>query len=117
MIKQKIFLPALSFIIFVKPVKAQIDFAEHDGTFSIIGRDPTTGELGIGVHSKTVAVGSRTRGGKGGVAIFAHQAASNPMYSMIGIELLEAELTDVDNVDVESFSGLAVQLGPRDAGG
>ena len=100
MIKQKILLAALSFIIFVTPVKAQIDFTEHDGTFSIIGRDPTTGELGIGVHSKTVAVGSRTRGGKGGVAIFAHQAASNPMYSMIGIELLEAGMSPQQALDM-----------------
>jgi uncharacterized Ntn-hydrolase superfamily protein len=64
-----------------------------DGTFSIIGRDPATGELGIAVHSKTVAVGSRTRGGKGGVAVFAHQAASNPMYSTIGVQLLEAGMS------------------------
>ncbi len=67
-----------------------IDDPELEGTFSIIGRDPETGELGIAVHSKTVAVGSRVRGGKGGVAVFAHQAASNPMYSMLGVELLEA---------------------------
>ena len=73
---------------------------DHDGTFSIIGRDPATGELGIGVHSKTVAVGSRTRGGKGGVAIFAHQAASNPMYSDIGVELLEAGMTPQQALDM-----------------
>jgi uncharacterized Ntn-hydrolase superfamily protein len=65
----------------------------EEGTFSIIGRDPATGELGIAVHSKTIAVGARTRGGKGGVAVFAHQSASNPMYSTLGIELLEAGLT------------------------
>ena len=100
MIKRKILLAALLFVIFVLPAKAQIDFTEHDGTFSIIGRDPTTGELGIGVHSKTVAVGSRTRGGKGGVAIFAHQAASNPMYSMIGIELLEAGMSPQQALDM-----------------
>jgi len=62
----------------------------EEGTFSIIGRDPATGQLGMAVHSKTIAVGSRTRGGKGGVAVIAHQSASNPMYSAIGIELLEA---------------------------
>jgi len=62
----------------------------EEGTFSIIGRDPATGQLGVAVHSKTIAVGARTRGGKGGVAVFAHQSASNPMYSTLGIELLEA---------------------------
>jgi uncharacterized Ntn-hydrolase superfamily protein len=67
-----------------------LDDSELEGTFSVIGRDAATGELGIAVHSKTVAVGSRVRGGKGGVAVFAHQAASNPMYSTLGIQLLEA---------------------------
>jgi len=31
-----------------------------EGTFSIIARDPATGVLGMAVHSKTLAVGSRT---------------------------------------------------------
>jgi uncharacterized Ntn-hydrolase superfamily protein len=60
-----------------------------EGTFSIIGLDPATGDLGMAVHSKTVAVGSRTRSGKGGVAVVAHQSASNPMYGTLGIELIE----------------------------
>lgn len=60
-----------------------------DGTFSIVGRDPANGDLGIAVQSRTIAVGSRTRGGKGGVAVFAHQAASNPMYSILGVELIQ----------------------------
>ena len=71
-----------------------------EGTFSIIGRDPNTGQLGMAVHSKTIAVGSRTRGGKGGVAVFAHQSASNPMYSTIGIELLEAGFTPQKALDM-----------------
>jgi len=70
-----------------------VDDPTLDGTFSILGRDPETGELGIAVHSRTIAVGSRVRGGKGGVAVFAHQAASNPLYSALGIELLEAGLS------------------------
>ena len=82
------------------PLQAQlIDNLDEEGTFSIIGRDPATGELGIAVHSKTVAVGSRVRGGKGGVAVFAHQAGSNPLYSTIGIELLEAGWTPQETLD------------------
>lgn len=72
----------------------------EEGTFSIIGRDPATGELGIGVQSKTIAVGARTRGGKGGLAVFAHQSSSNPMYSTLGIELLEAGLTPQQALDM-----------------
>jgi uncharacterized Ntn-hydrolase superfamily protein len=69
---------------------AFIDNPDQAGTFSVIGRDPANGELGVAVHSKTLAVGSRVRGGKGGVAVFAHQAGSNPLYSRIGVELIEA---------------------------
>jgi uncharacterized Ntn-hydrolase superfamily protein len=79
---------------------AQIYRFGEEGTFSIIGRDPDTGELGMAVQSKTIAVGSRTRGGKGGVAIIAHQAGSNPMYSSIGIELLEAGMSPQQALDM-----------------
>ena len=72
----------------------------EEGTFSIIGRDAATGELGIAVHAMTIAVGARTRGGIGGVAVFAHQSASNPMYSTIGIELLEAGMTPQQALDM-----------------
>ena len=61
---------------------------ELEGTFSIIARDPATGELGMAVQSKTLAVGSRTITIKGGVAVIAHQSSSNPMYGSLGLELL-----------------------------
>lgn len=67
--------------------------ADHQGTFSIIGRDPATGELGMAVQSKTIAVGARTRSGKGGLAVMAHQSASSPFYGELGIQLLQAGLT------------------------
>jgi uncharacterized Ntn-hydrolase superfamily protein len=79
--------------------QAQVYSPDEEGTFSIIGRDPATGQLGIAVHSKTIAVGSRVRGGKGGVAVFAHQSGSNPMYSQVGIELLEAGMTPQQALD------------------
>ena len=81
------------------PIDAQIYTPDEEGTFSIIGRDPATGELGVAVHSKTIAVGSRVRGGKGGVAVFAHQSGSNPMYSDIGVKLLEAGMTPQQALD------------------
>jgi uncharacterized Ntn-hydrolase superfamily protein len=58
------------------------------GTFSIIARDPATGELGMAVQSKAFAAGNRAMTMKGGVAVIAHQAAANPMYGAIGLELL-----------------------------
>jgi len=80
---------SLSIVLLAPATPAQQYEAGEEGTFSIIGRDPATGQLGMAVHSKTIAVGSRTRGGKGGVAVIAHQSASNPMYSILGVELLE----------------------------
>jgi uncharacterized Ntn-hydrolase superfamily protein len=81
------------------PRAAQTYAPGAEGTFSIIGRDPRSGELGIAVHSKTIAVGARVRGGKGGVAVFAHQSSSNPMYSDVGVELLEAGMTPQQALD------------------
>src|ERR1700722_17130250 len=96
----KAFAPPLLILLFAgAAVAQQYEFGE-EGTFSIIGRDSSTGELGMAVQSKTIAVGSRTRGGKGGVAIIAHQAGSDPMYSAIGIELLEAGMTPQQALDM-----------------
>jgi uncharacterized Ntn-hydrolase superfamily protein len=90
----------LAGLLFIGAAAAQQYQLGEEGTFSIIGRDPNTGELGMAVQSKTIAVGSRTRGGKGGLAIFAHQAGSDPMYSTIGIELLEAGMTPQQALDM-----------------
>lgn len=78
---------------------AQVYTPEEEGTFSIIERDPATGELGVAVHSHTIASGARVRGGKGGLAVFAHQSGSNPMYSDIGIKLLESGMTPQQALD------------------
>jgi len=67
--------------------------AEPYGTYSIVALDPETGELGVGVQSNTIAVGARTRWGKGGVAAIASQASSNPMFGEMGVALLERGFT------------------------
>ena len=78
------------------PAAAQLT----EGTFSIIVRDTATGELGMAVQSKTLAVGSRTITIKGGVAVIAHQSASNPMYGAIGLELLATGMTPQQALDM-----------------
>lgn len=82
------------------PAIAQHDEVQVESTFSIIGRDPVAGELGMAVQSKTIATGARSRGGKGGVAVVAHQAASNPMYGIMGVTLLEAGMTPQQALDM-----------------
>jgi uncharacterized Ntn-hydrolase superfamily protein len=65
----------------------------YEGTYSIITRDPETGELGMAVQSRAFAVGYRTWSAKGGLAVFAHQASSSPYYGRIGLEMLAAGLS------------------------
>jgi uncharacterized Ntn-hydrolase superfamily protein len=90
----------LIFGLCIRVATAQIYAVGEEGTFSIIARDPSTNELGAAVQSHTISSGARTPGGKGGVAVFAHQAASNPMYEKIGIELLEAGMTPQQALDM-----------------
>ena len=68
-------------------------------TFSIIARDAATGELGLGVQSKAFAAGNRVVDAKGGLAIIAHQAVSNPMYGVVGLQLLEQGMSPQDALD------------------
>jgi uncharacterized Ntn-hydrolase superfamily protein len=68
-------------------------------TYSIIARDPATGELGLGVQSKAFAGGNRVVTAKGGLGIIAHQAVSNPMFGQVGLELLEKGMTPQDALD------------------
>ncbi len=79
---------------------ARDDDPASEGTFSIIARDPAAGELGMAVHSKAFAVGSRTITAKGGVAVIAHQATSNPMYGQLGLELLQRGMTPQQALDL-----------------
>ena len=70
-----------------------------EGTFSIIARDTVAGELGMAVQSKAHAVGSRTVSAKGGLAVIAHQATSNPMYGQLGLDLLARGMTPQQALD------------------
>jgi uncharacterized Ntn-hydrolase superfamily protein len=60
------------------------------GTFSIIARDPATGELGVAVQSRVIAVGAIVPYAKAGVGAVATQAWANPTYGPRGLELLAA---------------------------
>ena len=68
-------------------------YAPADSTFSIIAVEKDTGLLGFGVQSKALSIGNRVVTGKGGVAIVAHQSASNPMYGKLVIDGIERGMT------------------------
>jgi len=66
---------------------------EMTGTFSIVARDPATGELGVGVQSRAFAVGSRVPHARAGVGAIATQASTNVAYGVEGLALLERGLS------------------------
>ncbi|MDN7244527.1 DUF1028 domain-containing protein [Planococcus shenhongbingii] len=58
-------------------------------TFSIIGADPETGEVGVAVQSKFLAVGSVVPWAKADVGAVATQSWANTAYGPAGLALLE----------------------------
>jgi uncharacterized Ntn-hydrolase superfamily protein len=60
-------------------------------TFSIVGFDPETGDLGVAVQSKFFAVGAVVPYAKAGVGAIASQAYGNTTYGPKGLALLETE--------------------------
>ena len=57
-------------------------------TFSIVARDPATGELGVAVQSRFFAVGAVVPFAEGGVGAIATQAMGNPHFGPRGLQLL-----------------------------
>lgn len=57
-------------------------------TFSIVGFDPTTGDLGVAVESKFLGVGAVVPWAKAGVGAVATQSWANTTYGPTGLELL-----------------------------
>ena len=73
-------------------------------TFSIVARDEKTGELGVAVQSKFVAVGSVVPYARAGVGAVASQAWGNPRYGSIGLELLASGKSAVEAVHLMTSS-------------
>jgi uncharacterized Ntn-hydrolase superfamily protein len=92
----------------------------HVATFSIVGFDPETGELGIAVASKVLAVGAIVPWAKAGVGAVATQAYANTTYGPEGLKLLASGL-DAHEV-LERLTGADEgrerrQIGIVDSGG
>jgi uncharacterized Ntn-hydrolase superfamily protein len=69
-------------------------------TFSVVARDPATGDLGVAVQSKFLAVGPVVTHARAGVGAVATQAWANVSYGPRGLELLAAGATPRQAVDV-----------------
>ena len=59
-------------------------------TFSIVARDPETGDLGVAVASKFLAVGAVVPHAAAGIGAVATQAAANYRYGPDGLALLRS---------------------------
>jgi len=65
-------------------------FAAHSAfaTFSIVARDPKTGEIGVAVQSHWFAVGQIVPWAEAGVGAVATQSFVDPSYGQLGLDLL-----------------------------
>ena len=68
-------------------------------TFSIVARDPATGDLGIAVASKFLAVGAVVPWAQAGVGAVATQALANVRYGPDGLAFLAAGKSAADALD------------------
>jgi uncharacterized Ntn-hydrolase superfamily protein len=58
-------------------------------TFSIVARDPVTGEMAVGVQSHWFSVGTAVTWGEAGVGVVATQAFVNKSYGIKGLDLMK----------------------------
>jgi uncharacterized Ntn-hydrolase superfamily protein len=59
-------------------------------TYSIVARDPATGELGVAVQSHWFSVGSNVSWAEAGIGAVATQSFIDPAYGPLGLQLMRA---------------------------
>lgn len=101
--------PILTLATFLFATSGQSQPAADDpvvATFSVVGFDPATGDLGVAVESKFFGVGSVVPWAKANVGAIATQSAANTTYGPEGLRWLESgknakealkQLTDADS--------------------
>ncbi len=83
-------------------------------TFSIVARDPLTGELGVAVQSKFLAVGSAVGWAKAGAGAIATQAMANLDFGELGLMILNKGYTAAQTM--EALKALDPQIEDRQFG-
>lgn len=86
---------ALFFLLFAISVQAR-----EVATFSIVARDPQTGEMGVAVASRFFSVGSVVPFAQAGAGAVATQANANVTYGPRGLELLARGATAQETLQV-----------------
>jgi uncharacterized Ntn-hydrolase superfamily protein len=62
-------------------------------TYSIVARDPETGEMGVAVQSHWFSVGTIVTWGEAGIGVIATQSFVNPAFGPDGLALLKSGMT------------------------
>lgn len=86
---------------FTRELSAQFFYGKNPlvSTYSIVARDPDTGEMGVAVQSHWFSVGSIVSWGEAGVGVVATQSFVNPAFGPNGLELLKTGMTAEQVVD------------------
>ena len=88
---KKALLFSVVFSLMINDLQAQ--FFDKDNpfahTFSIVARDPKTGEMAVGVQSHWFSVGTAVPWGEAGVGVVATQSFVNKSYGIKGLELMK----------------------------
>lgn len=69
-------------------------------TYSIVARDPETGEMGVAVQSHWFSVGSIVAWGEAGIGVVATQSFVNPSFGPRGLELMKSGMTAGEALDL-----------------
>jgi len=91
-------------LLILAPVFAQKTFYNNNNafthTFSIVARDPKTGEMAIAVQSHWFSVGTVVAWGEAGVGVVATQSFVNKSFGIRGLELLKQGKTPQETLDI-----------------
>lgn len=107
----------LCLLLFAQPLAAQL---RPVSTFSIVARDPATGEMGVAVQSHWFAVGQIVPWAEAGVGVVATQSFVDPAYGKLGLDLMRAGKSAPDALRSLLAGDAACdvrQVGMVDAGG
>lgn len=99
---KKTLLISLIILISVIELSAQVFNKENPFTytFSIVARDPETGEMGVAVQSHWFSVGSIVAWGEAGVGVVATQSFVNPSFGPRGLELMKNGMSAEEALDI-----------------
>ena len=97
--------PVILFLVMLGffPVHVNAESAYHDklvNTYSIVARDPATGELGVAVQSHWFSVGPVVPWAEAGVGAIATQSLVNISFGPKGLELLKSGKTAQEALDI-----------------